>query len=89
MSSFTKDPDAVLDYIVDWSAWLGDDTIVTSQWFSSDAALSVDADAFTTTTATAWLSGGENRRKYTVTNRITTDGGRTDDRTITIRIAEK
>ena len=91
MSAFTKDPDAVLDYKVDWSEWLpSGDTITASTWISSDpTVLVIDADTFTTTTATVWLSGGEVRRKYTVTNRITTDGGRTDDRSITIRIAEK
>jgi len=90
MSTYLKDPDAVLDYQVDWSDWLpAGDTITASQWFSSDAALVVDADTFTGTTATVWISGGDNRKRYTVTNRITTDGGRTDDRTITIRIAQR
>lgn len=89
MSTFTKDPDALLDYRVDWATWLGNDTITASQWFTSDAALVVDSDTFDTTSATVWLRGGVNRAKYTATNRVTTAAGRTDDRTITIKIAEK
>jgi len=87
--SFIKDPDAVLDYQVDWSDFLGSDEITASQWISSDPALVVDSDSFTATTATVWLSGGDNRRRYTVTNRVSTDAGRTDDRTITVKISQK
>ena len=39
MTTFLKDPDAVLDYSVDWSKWLAGDQIETSTWFVSDPAL--------------------------------------------------
>lgn len=90
MSSFTKDPDAILDYVIDWSSWLATgDTIVASTWISSDAALVVDSSSFTATNATAVVSGGDNRRRYSLTNRVTTAAGLVDDRTITIRIAQR
>lgn len=89
--TFTKDPDATLDYKIPWDDWLGSDTIATSTWLISgpDSALVVDSDTNTTTAATIWLSGGTLYRQYTATNRITTAGGRGDDRTITINIENK
>ena len=36
--TFTKDPDAVLDYSVDWSLWLAGDEISTSEWILEEGA---------------------------------------------------
>ena len=88
MSTFTKDPDATLDYQVDWSDWLGGDTISTSSW-NVPNGITLDTDTNTTTTATAWLSGGSVNKSYEITNRIVTAGGRTDDRTITINVKQR
>lgn len=85
---FTKDPDAVLDYQIDWSAWLGSDTIATSSWIVPDG-ITKASDTKTTTTATIWLSGGTLGQSYTLLNRIATAGGRTEDRSIVIGIAER
>ncbi|WP_027949861.1 hypothetical protein [Haliea salexigens] len=86
-----KDPDAVLDYSIDWSAWLVDDTITTSSWSvtGADSDLTVDSDSKSTTATTVWLSGGTLGLTYTVTNRITTGDGRTDDRSIAVDVLEK
>ena len=83
MHNFAKDPNAVLDYVVDWTAYLGDDTITTSTWIVP-AGITKNSDTSTTTTAKVWLEGGTAGERYAVTNRITTAGGRTDDRTIRI-----
>lgn len=88
MPFYQKDPDAVLDYTIDWSTWLGDDTIATSGW-TVPTGLTEDSDSNTTTTATVWLSGGTVGTVYTVTNEITTAGGRTDDRSIQIFVTER
>ncbi len=80
MTTFLKDPDAVLDYSVDWSKWLAGDQIETSAWFFSDPVLQPSDDSNTTTRTTVWLSGGMAGQSYTVTNGIVTSGGRTDDR---------
>lgn len=85
---FVKDPQAVLDYEIDWSAWLGEDTISASQWSAPDG-ITIDSDSFTDTTATVWLSGGTAGETYEVTNGISTDGGRDDDRTIIIQVKQK
>ena len=88
MSRFTKDPDATLDYKVDWASWLVDDTITNSTWIVP-TGINYETDANDTTSATVWLSGGSVGSSYEVVNRITTTAGRIDDRTITIRIKEK
>jgi hypothetical protein len=84
-----KDPDEVLDYVLDWSARLDGDTIATSIWIV-DEALTKDSDSFTDSTTTIWLSGGTApARALQLTNRVTTAGGRTKDQTVTLDIAQK
>lgn len=89
---YTKDPDAVLDYLVDWSAWLPTGDTITASTFTvnsdDNGAIVVDDTLFDSTTTTVWLSGGVAGEKYTVTNHITTADGREDDRSITISVKE-
>jgi len=84
----TKDPDAVLDYKIDWSTWLGADTIATSSW-ELPPGITKDSDSNTTTDTTIWVSGGNKGQKYTVVNRIATTAGRTDDRSFVLSVSEK
>lgn len=87
-----KDPDEVLDYLINWAVRLGADTIDTSTWImptSPDALLVKDSDSNTTTTTTIWMSGGTLGKTYNITNRIVTDGGRTMDKTLTLKIVVK
>ena len=88
---FIKDPDAVLDYAVSWAAWLAEvsDTLATSVWSVLTGTVEIDSDVSNTTVATVWLSGGAAGEKCTLLNRVTTAGGRTDDRTIYLKIKEK
>lgn len=88
--NFTKDPQAVLDYSVDWTKWLDEvgDTIATSTWIVPTGLTKV-TETNTTKLATVWLSGGTEGTNYTVTNRITTAAARTDDRSITLRVRER
>ena len=88
--NFIKDPDAVLDYTLDWTKWLDEvgDTIETSTWIVP-AGLTKVTETNTAKLATVWLSGGTVGENYTVTNRITTAAGRADDRSITIRVRER
>jgi hypothetical protein len=86
---FVKDPDAVLDYMFDWSAWLSSgEQIQTSTMFVS-AGISLDSSSNTSSKATAWVSGGTSGVPYTITNRIVTNQGRTDDRSMTIRVTDR
>jgi len=83
-----KDPDSILDYVVDWSEWLGSDT-VSSSTFTVGTGLTKDSESNTTTTATVWVSGGTANSSYTVTNRIVTAGGRTADRSFVVKVVER
>lgn len=87
-ATFEKDPDAVLDYTRDWSTYLAGDTIATSTWVVP-TGLTVNSSTNDTTTATIWLAGGTAFTSYIVTNRITTAGGRTDDRSFLMTVKEK
>lgn len=86
--TYTKDPHAVLDYVLDWTKWLSGDTIATSEW-TVPAGLTLNSHSNTTKRTTAWISGGSASQSYTVTNRITTAGGRTEDRSFIISVAER
>ena len=86
--SFTKDPDAVLNYSIDWETWLSSDTISTSSW-TVDTGITKDSDSNTTTATSVVMSGGTAGKRYDATNQITTAGGYTDDRTIEIVVQEK
>lgn len=94
--TYYKDPQAILDYKINWGPWLDTDTIYldeetdqrSSTW-SAPAGIQIVASSATDTTATVWLAGGTVGDRYDVTNEITTDGGRTDDKTITIVIEQR
>lgn len=85
---YTKDPDAVLDYVFDWSSFLGADTITSVSW-GIPAGITSVTTSNTTTTATIWLSGGTLNTRYAIRNRIITTGGRTNDRTIYIKVRDQ
>jgi hypothetical protein len=84
---FSKGVNAELDYVVDWSSWLGSDTLATSEWVVP-TGLTVNTSYFTDTLATVWLSGGELDEMYIITNKITTtnDIPRKDERNLHIYI---
>lgn len=86
--TFSKDPNAVLDYSIDWTRWLAGDQVAASEWIIP-SGLTKMADSKTSTSATVWLSGGTAGQSYIVTNRITTAAGRTEDRSFTIRVEER
>ena len=86
---YKKDPDATLDYEFDWSDWLTPigDTIVSVQWVLS-AGLTLVNGSNTTTSATAFVSGGVDGDQETLTCRVTTNSTppRIDDRTVILDI---
>jgi hypothetical protein len=85
---FVKDPQAILDYSVDWTNWLDSDTISAVAWVVP-AGIINPAISNTTKTATIWLSSGTVGNSYDIICRITTTGGRTDERTITVSVRNK
>jgi hypothetical protein len=89
LKGFVKDPSAVLDYTWNWAAWLGSDTITGTPTITTQSGLTKDSQSNTTTTVTAWLSGGTAGTTYTVACRIVTTAGRTDERTIQIAVRDR
>lgn len=91
MTAFVKDPAEVLDYAVDWSAWLtGDDTIADIAWTVPDG-LTEPAEHPATVVdgkATVWLSGGTAGQTYAITCRATTAQGRIGERTIRVLVRD-
>ena len=73
------------------SLWLAGDEISTSEWILEEGALHREGQPtrITTTKATVWLRGGQAGITYLVTNRIVTVGGRTDDRTISVKVEDR
>jgi hypothetical protein len=86
---FTKDPDAILDYQWDWSEWLATGETITTAVITVPTGLTLDSQDDTTTTITAWLSGGTVGDGYQVTCEITTSASRTDDRSIYLICRER
>lgn len=78
-----KDPDAILDYGFRWTKWLDGDTINGSTWIVPDG-ITKDSDGYTNVLTWIWLSGGTSKQVYTLVNRITTVGGRTQDKVLKI-----
>jgi hypothetical protein len=90
---FLKDPEAVVDYQVDWSAALaGALTIASSSWTVTPteaggvvvAGAGVDGRA-----ATARLGGGIAGHVYRVGNRVTLSDGSIDERSLVIRVEDR
>lgn len=85
--SFVKDPDARLDYEIDWSEWLPTgDTIIVSTWECDDDAVTLEDATSDDDSATVFVGGGVIGTSYLVTNRIETGQGRINDQTIKIKI---
>lgn len=84
------DPDAVLDYKIDWSDWLvAGETIVDSEWLVE--GVTVVSDAFSPSDTTVWVSEAT-ANSFSLTNRITTNSvpvARVDDRTLIIKVASR
>lgn len=90
-----KDPSAILDYDLDWTDWLASyptDTLSTATWGAPSPvtvpALAKGSNYITGNKTVLWLSGGLDGSTYSLTCTITTAGGRTDERTVTIKVKQ-
>ena len=92
LAKVKKDPQAVLDYGIEWDDWLiGADAIVASTWVRTgdDNALTISQPYFDAKVAGVWAAGGTVGATYVLTNHVTTSQGRQDDRTIIIQVEER
>lgn len=83
----TKDPDATLDYALDWTAWLPEGDTIDSITLTA-AGVDIVSSSHDATTVTVWLGGGT-PGKATLTCRVHTTQGRVDDRTLTLYIRNR
>ena len=84
-----KDPSAVLDYVFDWTEWLATVETITDHTITADTGITVDSSSEYAGKVTVWLSGGTAGINYKVACKITTTAGRTDERTLWIRVVDR
>lgn len=93
MSFLLKDPDAILDYAIDWGAeYLNNDVIDQSSWTVEPVeagGASVVASQFDFRTATVQAGGGIAGHLYRLTNRVVLASGREDRRSIVLRVERR
>lgn len=83
-----KDPQAVLDYVFDWTDWLAENGDAIASYSVTVDGVTKDSDSRVGARVTAWLSGGTVDTIASVTCRVVTNStpARTDERTIYLRI---
>lgn len=98
----SKDPDEILDYSIDWSRFLGTNTISSVVWYFYDSSdvktlvapnqtvngLKSGAQIFTDTVATIILEAGTVNSTYKVTCAITFGNNLVAERTVTLQVRE-
>ena len=84
-----KDPSAVLDYMFDWTEWLATGETITDHTITADTGITVDSSTEDDGKVTVWLSGGTAGINYKVACLVTTTAGRTDERTMWIKVADR
>ena len=89
VTTMTKDPQAVLDYVFDWSDWLQDGETISSLVVTVGAGITKDSNSESAGIVTIWLSGGTHGSDYLVACKITTNLERTDERTMNIRCRDR
>jgi len=93
MTFLLKDPEAGLDYAVDWGLqYLELDTLAGSSWsvVPEEAGGVVVLDSgFTDKVALVHAGGGNPGRIYRLTNHVTTASGLTDSRSILLRVERR
>ena len=93
MTFLLKDPDALLDYSVDWGAdYLAGDVLTESSWTVSPAesgGVSIVSNRFDLLLSTVQVAGGTAGRIYRLTNHVATAEGREDSRSIVLRVEKR
>jgi hypothetical protein len=93
MTLLLKDPDASLDYAIDWGAeYLGADLLVASAWSVEPAetgGVTIAGENFTASEATVKAAGGRPGRLYRLSNEVTLESGRVDSRSIMLRVEQR
>jgi len=89
LPTISKDPNAVLDYTFDWTPFLTNiSDVIQSVTYLISAGLTQTRAINTLTLAHSYVGGGVIGTTESITCRITTVGGRVDDRTIFLKIEQ-
>lgn len=90
MTYLLKDPDAVLDYAVDWGAeYLGADSLAASGWSVEPVepgGVTIAGTSFDAGIATVKAGGGIAGRLYRLVNQVALISGRVDSRSVVLRV---
>lgn len=87
-----KDPLAVLDYALDWSAWLQAGETLSTATVTADAGLTVQASpapGINGSKVVWWLSGGTAGTTYGIEVEVTTSQNRTDRRSLSVFVEQR
>jgi hypothetical protein len=89
--TFTKDPDATLDYAWDFTDLVDASDVISAVEFTPEegSGITVGTQNLNGAIATAFLSGGVVDNTWGVTCRYTTAGGRVNDRTYYFAIKQQ
>lgn len=88
-TKYIKDPSAVLDWGFDWTDWLASGETIIDHMITGETGITVDSSTESAGKVTVWLSGGTAGGYYKVACLIGTSAGRTDERTISIKVVER
>ena len=93
MTFLLKDPDAVLDYAIDWGAeYLGDAMLSASAWSvipTESGGVTIDGSDFDMKVSTVKAGGGIAGRIYRLENDVMLGDGRRDSRSIVLRVEKR
>jgi hypothetical protein len=93
MTLLMKDPDAVLDYAIDWGAeYLGEDLLADSHWSVTPDEIdgvSITGSDFDGSTSTVKAAGGVPGRIYKLVNHVALASGRVDNRSVVLRVEKR
>ncbi len=93
MSLYLKDPQARIDYAIDWGThWLDGQVIAQSEWSvlpDAPGGISIAAQSNDLQRAAATLTGGVPGAVYRITNRITLTDGQIEERSISLRVEQR
>lgn len=88
MRTFYKDVSDVVSYTMTWTSTLATSETISTSTMTPASGLTKDSESNTTTAATIFVSGGTDGIAYDVVNTITTNQGRTYQRTFKVKVTQ-
>lgn len=91
LDTFTQQPADILDYDIDYTDWLGTDTLA-SHTVTADTGITIDTPASSiwgsSLKVKVWVSGGTTATTYKITVTVVTAGGRTKQDEFRVKVRE-